>query len=262
MGRRSRYTEEFHRDAVALPRTADGTRTYAAVTSDLGISGETLRTWVRTDNASGQGSAADPRGLPFRRTRSGYEEANGASRLPADPVVTVSTTLWTTHFGVSGANRHCSWNHTCSQSTAGSGSLTAASGTSVALAAGNAPGGGVGMTPHLLEPPSRKLQLRAAPRRLGMSSTLPGAAFAVAGTARVRAVQPNTAATRRFTKTSIQWNKPTGRIDRTNPRSVTSLASEALDIPVDSLLGRPPGWERFCPPTWRHAVGRAQTLRR
>ncbi|MDX5455119.1 MAG: transposase, partial [Rhodococcus sp. (in: high G+C Gram-positive bacteria)] len=39
MGRRSRYTEEFHRDAVALPRTADGTRTYAAVASDLGISG-------------------------------------------------------------------------------------------------------------------------------------------------------------------------------------------------------------------------------
>lgn len=62
MGRRSRYTEEFHRDAVALPRTADGTRTYAAVTSDLGISGETLRTWVRTDNASGQGSAADHAG--------------------------------------------------------------------------------------------------------------------------------------------------------------------------------------------------------
>ncbi|MGX4710641.1 MULTISPECIES: transposase [Rhodococcus] len=59
MGRRSRYTEEFHRDAVALPRTADGTRTYAAVSSDLGISSETLRTWVRTDNASGQGSAAD-----------------------------------------------------------------------------------------------------------------------------------------------------------------------------------------------------------
>ncbi|WKK11199.1 transposase [Rhodococcus ruber] len=62
MGRRSRYTEEFHRDAVALPRTADGTRTYAAVTSDLGISGETLRTWVRTDNASGQGSAANHAG--------------------------------------------------------------------------------------------------------------------------------------------------------------------------------------------------------
>ncbi len=44
MGRQSQYTEEFRRDAVALYRAGGGTRTYAAVASDLGISGETLRT--------------------------------------------------------------------------------------------------------------------------------------------------------------------------------------------------------------------------
>lgn len=58
MGRQSQYTEEFRRDAVALYRAGGGTRTYAAVASDLGISGETLRTWVRKDNASDRGSAA------------------------------------------------------------------------------------------------------------------------------------------------------------------------------------------------------------
>lgn len=57
MGRQSHYPEEFRRDAVALYRAADGTRTYAAVAEDLGISGETLRTWVRKDNAVGRSSA-------------------------------------------------------------------------------------------------------------------------------------------------------------------------------------------------------------
>ena len=57
MGRQSHYPEEFRRDAVALYRAADGTRTYAAVAADLGISGETLRTWVRKDNAAGRSSA-------------------------------------------------------------------------------------------------------------------------------------------------------------------------------------------------------------
>ncbi|QOV98485.1 transposase [Rhodococcus pyridinivorans] len=58
MGRQSQYTEEFRRDAIALYRAGGGTRTYAAVASDRGISGETLRTWVRKDNASDRGSAA------------------------------------------------------------------------------------------------------------------------------------------------------------------------------------------------------------
>lgn len=57
MGRQSHYPEEFRRDAVSLYRAAAGTRTYAAVAADLGISSETLRTWVRKDNAAGRSSA-------------------------------------------------------------------------------------------------------------------------------------------------------------------------------------------------------------
>ncbi|MGW2874806.1 IS3 family transposase [Streptomyces sp. NPDC001233] len=49
MGRQSPYPEEFRKDAVALYRAAGGKRTYAAVAAELGITGETLRTWVRKD---------------------------------------------------------------------------------------------------------------------------------------------------------------------------------------------------------------------
>ncbi|NLV79639.1 MAG: hypothetical protein GXY65_09935 [Rhodococcus sp.] len=38
-------------------RATGGSRTCAAVAADLGVSGETLRTWVRTDNATGGGYA-------------------------------------------------------------------------------------------------------------------------------------------------------------------------------------------------------------
>ncbi|MDT2006473.1 transposase [Rhodococcus opacus] len=52
MGRQPLYPEDFRKDVVALYRAADGKRTYAAVAAaDLGISGETLRTWVRKDTA-------------------------------------------------------------------------------------------------------------------------------------------------------------------------------------------------------------------
>lgn len=51
MGRRSPYPEEFRRDAVALYRAAVGKRTYASVAADLGITAESLRTWVRKDDA-------------------------------------------------------------------------------------------------------------------------------------------------------------------------------------------------------------------
>ncbi|MFF0220526.1 IS3 family transposase [Streptomyces vinaceus] len=47
MGRRSPYPEEFRNDAVALFRAAAGRRTYAAVAADVGVTGETLRSWVR-----------------------------------------------------------------------------------------------------------------------------------------------------------------------------------------------------------------------
>lgn len=49
MGRKSPYPEEFRKDAVALYRAAAGKRTYAGVAADLGITAESLRTWVRKD---------------------------------------------------------------------------------------------------------------------------------------------------------------------------------------------------------------------
>ncbi|MCX5114684.1 IS3 family transposase [Streptomyces sp. NBC_00378] len=47
MGRQSPYPAEFRNDAVALYRSASGKRTYAAVAADVGVTGETLRSWVR-----------------------------------------------------------------------------------------------------------------------------------------------------------------------------------------------------------------------
>ena len=77
MGRQSLYTEEFRKDAVALYRAADGQRTYAAVAADLGISGETLRTWVRKDTAR--------EGHPeARRTAGGETESDELARLRAE----------------------------------------------------------------------------------------------------------------------------------------------------------------------------------
>ncbi len=51
MGRKCPYWEEFRKDAVALYRASGGKRTYAAVAADLGITGATLRTWVRKDTS-------------------------------------------------------------------------------------------------------------------------------------------------------------------------------------------------------------------
>lgn len=59
MGRKSPYPEEFRKDAVALYRASGGKQTYAAVAADLGITGETLRTWVRKEAG---GSAPEPPG--------------------------------------------------------------------------------------------------------------------------------------------------------------------------------------------------------
>jgi transposase len=47
VGRKSPYPAEFRNDAVALYRAAGGKRTYAAVAADVGVTGETLRSWVR-----------------------------------------------------------------------------------------------------------------------------------------------------------------------------------------------------------------------
>ncbi|GGJ70674.1 hypothetical protein GCM10010121_096630 [Streptomyces brasiliensis] len=63
MGRQSPYPEEFRKDAVALYRVAGGGRTYAAVAADVGVTGETLRSWVRqADELAGRGTRADQTG--------------------------------------------------------------------------------------------------------------------------------------------------------------------------------------------------------
>ncbi|SEB31203.1 transposase [Rhodococcus koreensis] len=77
VGRQSLYTEEFRKDAVALYRAADGKRTYAAVAADVGISGETLRTWVRKDTAR-NGRSQD------RSTGADGTEADELARLRAE----------------------------------------------------------------------------------------------------------------------------------------------------------------------------------
>ncbi|MCX4850400.1 IS3 family transposase [Streptomyces sp. NBC_00893] len=60
MGRRSPYPEEFRSDAVALYRAAGGKRTYAAVAADVGVTGETLRSWVRqADEQAGRDRSSD-----------------------------------------------------------------------------------------------------------------------------------------------------------------------------------------------------------
>ena len=74
MGRKSPYPEEFRKDAVALYRAAAGKRTYAAVAADLGITAESLRTWVRKDDAEA---------VPGRRAAGG-SEAEEPARLRAE----------------------------------------------------------------------------------------------------------------------------------------------------------------------------------
>lgn len=62
MGRPSKYSDEFRRDAVTLVRSTG--RTIESVAVELGVNRETLRTWVRraeqADTASG-GLSADER---------------------------------------------------------------------------------------------------------------------------------------------------------------------------------------------------------
>ncbi|MFD0492773.1 IS3 family transposase [Streptomyces rhizosphaericus] len=60
MGRKSPYPAEFRNDAVALYRAAGGKRTYAAVAADVGVTGETLRSWVRqADELAGRGTRGE-----------------------------------------------------------------------------------------------------------------------------------------------------------------------------------------------------------
>ncbi|GJF25453.1 transposase [Streptomyces sp. HO565] len=75
MGRKSPYPEEFRKDAVALFRAGGGKRTYAAVAADLGITAESLRTWVRKENES--------QAVPERR-EAGGSSAEELARLRAE----------------------------------------------------------------------------------------------------------------------------------------------------------------------------------
>lgn len=65
MGRPSKYSDEFCRDAVALYRASEGRRTFAAVAKEIGVNHETLRNWVRAADAepasTGQALNADER---------------------------------------------------------------------------------------------------------------------------------------------------------------------------------------------------------
>ena len=62
LGRPSKYTEEFRRDAVDLVRSSG--RPINQVARELGMSHETLRNWVRAaERQTGAGSVADGSGL-------------------------------------------------------------------------------------------------------------------------------------------------------------------------------------------------------
>ncbi|PWI04923.1 hypothetical protein DIZ27_42310 [Streptomyces sp. NWU339] len=74
VGRKSPYPEEFRKDAVALYRAAGGKRTCAAVAADLGITAESLRTWVRKDQSQ---AAPEHRGT-------GLSAAEEPARLRAE----------------------------------------------------------------------------------------------------------------------------------------------------------------------------------
>lgn len=51
MGRKSPYPRESRKNTTALCPAAVGTRTYAAVAADLGITAESLRTRIRKDES-------------------------------------------------------------------------------------------------------------------------------------------------------------------------------------------------------------------
>ncbi|MFH8582152.1 IS3 family transposase [Streptomyces zaomyceticus] len=85
MGRRSPYSEEFRKDAVALYLAAAGKRTYAAVAADLGITAESLRTWVRKDEA--QAAPAGRDGSVSAAEELARLRAENARLLKAEPGV-------------------------------------------------------------------------------------------------------------------------------------------------------------------------------
>lgn len=84
MGRQSPYPEEFRRDAVALYRAGGGKRTYAAVAAELGITGETLRTWGRKDTGANAPDARDGSGPESQTGELARLRAENARLLKAE----------------------------------------------------------------------------------------------------------------------------------------------------------------------------------
>lgn len=82
VGRKSPYPEEFRNDAVALYRAAGGKRTYAAVAADVGVTGETLRSWVRQadEHAGRDHSHGDPTGASRDEELARLRAENGRLR--------------------------------------------------------------------------------------------------------------------------------------------------------------------------------------
>nr|WSW63820.1 IS3 family transposase [Streptomyces sp. NBC_00998] len=83
MGRKSPYPEEFRNDAVSLYRAGGGRRTYPAVAADIGVTGETLRSWVRqADGQDGraEGSRSEPSGVSRDEELARLRAENGRLR--------------------------------------------------------------------------------------------------------------------------------------------------------------------------------------
>jgi hypothetical protein len=66
VGRQPPYPEEFRKHSIALYRAGGGRCTYAALAAELGITGETLRTWVRVDTAEHTSEWAEPARVRLR----------------------------------------------------------------------------------------------------------------------------------------------------------------------------------------------------
>ncbi len=92
VGRKSPYPVEFRNDAVALFRAAGGRRTYAAVAADVGVTGETLRSWVRqADEQAGRASNGEATSESRDEELARLRAENGRLRKAEIPNVAVKS---------------------------------------------------------------------------------------------------------------------------------------------------------------------------